>query len=75
MGKTRWHKRVSNSGPLALESYALPLCHTGWAKIIREWPEISKKYFFSDKLDAHTHKAAKLGVLRDAAKLQKAEGS
>ena len=29
-GKTRWHKRVSNPGPLDPESYALPLRHTGW---------------------------------------------
>ena len=26
----RWHKRVSNPGPLDLEPYALPLRHTGW---------------------------------------------
>ena len=28
--ETRWHKRVSNPGPLDPESYALPLRHTGW---------------------------------------------
>ena len=28
-GKFRWHRRVSNTGPLDPESYALPLRHTG----------------------------------------------
>ena len=33
--RTRWQKRVSNTGPLDPESYALPLHHTGWARKLK----------------------------------------
>ena len=49
-GKSRWHKRVSNPGPLDPESHALPLRHTGWADGSHELQKIpyqTRQFFFS----------------------------
>ena len=47
-GKTRWHKRVPNPGPLDPEFYALPLHHTGSAGFL---PTGMKNLLASDESD------------------------
>ena len=58
-GKSRWYTRLSNSGPLEPESYALPLRHTGATERRTQgsWEFVSLVALFSATIHTSVHPA------------------